>query len=93
MKIGILGTGDVGQALGTGFIGLGGPVPDLDRAELGKGLQALLGVLLDLIVGLVGEDLTMRLVSEVWPDQSEPDSAGYSAEAERPVGQGGMPAS
>jgi hypothetical protein len=63
-----------------GFTGLGGAVPKLDRAELGKGLQAVLGVLLDLIVGLVGEDLTMRLVSAVWPDQFEPDRAGYPAE-------------
>jgi hypothetical protein len=33
------------------------------------GLQAVLGILLDLLVGFIGEDLTLRLLRELWPDE------------------------
>jgi hypothetical protein len=41
---------------------------DVEAGEAGKGLVAVLGLLLDLLVGFIGEDLTFRLVREVWPD-------------------------
>ena len=48
--------------------GLGEHVVDLDAAEVASGLQALLGVLLDLVIGLIGEDLTIAVVRGAWPD-------------------------
>jgi hypothetical protein len=49
------------------FEGLSESVRDVGAAEAGKGLLAVLGTLLDLLVGFIGEDLTLRLVREVWP--------------------------
>jgi hypothetical protein len=43
-------------------------VHDVEAGEAGKGLLAVLGTLLDLLVKFIGEDLTVRLVREVWPD-------------------------
>jgi hypothetical protein len=48
--------------------GLAERMHDIDAVEAGKGLEAVLGILLDLLVGFIGEDLTLRLVREVWPD-------------------------
>lgn len=41
---------------------------DVDPAEVASGLQALLGVLFDMVVGLIGEDLTIAMVKGAWPD-------------------------
>jgi len=41
---------------------------DMDPAEVADGLQALLGILLELVVGLIGEDLTINVVRAAWPD-------------------------
>jgi hypothetical protein len=41
---------------------------DVKAAEASAGLVAVLGAMLDLLVGFIGEDLTARLVREVWPD-------------------------
>ena len=50
------------------FEGLDARVQQVGPAEAGKGVQAVLGALLDLLVGLLGEDLTLGLVRDVWPD-------------------------
>ncbi len=41
---------------------------DVDPREAGDGLKAILGIPLDLLVGFIGEDLTLSLVRQVWPD-------------------------
>jgi len=59
------------RAIATPDIGLQGlseRIVDLDAAEVGSGLQALLGVLLDLVIGLIGEDLTIAVVRGAWPE-------------------------
>jgi hypothetical protein len=48
--------------------GLSERIVDLRAAEVASGLQALLGVLLDLVIGLIGEDLTIAVVRGAWPD-------------------------
>jgi hypothetical protein len=48
--------------------GLSEHIVDVDAAEVATGLQALLGVLLDLVVGLIGEDLTIGMARGAWPD-------------------------
>jgi hypothetical protein len=50
------------------LVGLSEHARDLEADDAGKGLVAVLGHLLDLLVGFIGEDLTFRLVREVWPD-------------------------
>jgi hypothetical protein len=50
------------------FEGLGPPVLDLEAGEAGRGLHTVLRIMLDLLVGFIGEELTLRLVREVWPD-------------------------
>jgi hypothetical protein len=45
-----------------------GLIERVHNVEAGEALVALLGTLLDLLVGFIGEDLTMRLVREVWPE-------------------------
>jgi hypothetical protein len=56
----------------TCFEGLGERAHQVEADEAGKGLLAvlriLLDLLLDLLVGFIGEDLTLHLVREVWPD-------------------------
>jgi hypothetical protein len=46
--------------------GLDDRTHDVDASDARKGLLALLGTLLDLLVGFIGEDLTLCLVREVW---------------------------
>jgi hypothetical protein len=60
------------------FEGLDEHVHDVDPSEVGQGLRAVLGTMLDLLVGFIGEDLTMRLLREVWPDLAyrEPSRPG-----------------
>jgi hypothetical protein len=48
--------------------GLDAHVLDVNASEVRKGLLAVLGLVLDLLVAFIGEDLTLRLVREVWPD-------------------------
>jgi len=48
--------------------GLPERVHGLEADEVGDGLLTLLGTLLDLLVGFIGEDLTLRLARDVWPD-------------------------
>jgi len=57
-----------GATTDTCLQGLSEHVMDLEAAEVAHGLQALLGVLLDLVVGLIGEDLTIGVVRAAWPD-------------------------
>jgi hypothetical protein len=47
---------------------------DIDSREVGAGLQAVVGILLSLLVGFIGEDLILTIVRDVWPDlpASEP---------------------
>jgi hypothetical protein len=49
------------------FEGLSECVHGIGAAEASQGLLAVLSRLLDLLVGFIGEDLTLRLVREVWP--------------------------
>jgi hypothetical protein len=48
--------------------GLAERTRDIEPGEARRGLAAVLGIMLDLLVGCIGEDLTVRLVREVWPD-------------------------
>jgi hypothetical protein len=57
-----------GAAPDTCLQGLSERIVDVDAATVANGLQALLGVLLDLVVGLIGEDLTIGVVRGAWPD-------------------------
>jgi hypothetical protein len=41
---------------------------ELEVGQMKMGLVAVVATLLDLLVGFIGEDLTMRLVREIWPD-------------------------
>jgi hypothetical protein len=49
------------------FEGLSERSQTVEANEARMGLVAVLGILLDVLVGLVGEDLTVRLVGEIWP--------------------------
>jgi hypothetical protein len=48
-------------------------VPPADARRLSEGRVALLTHLLSLLVAFIGEDLTLRLVSDVWPKLSVKD--------------------
>lgn len=48
--------------------GLDERLQDVGSSEASAGLHAVLGAMLDLLVGFIGEDLTVRLVREVWPN-------------------------
>jgi hypothetical protein len=50
------------------FEGLDARLHDIEAGAACKGLLAVMGLLLDLLVGFIGEDLTLRLVREAWPD-------------------------
>jgi hypothetical protein len=50
------------------FDGLDARLQEVGLAETGKGVQAVLSALLYLLVGLLGEDLTLGLVGDLWPD-------------------------
>ena len=55
--------------------GLAERMQDIDAIEAAQGLQAVLGILIDLLFGFIGKDLTVGLVREVWPDLPEPEPA------------------
>jgi hypothetical protein len=65
--------------------GLSEHIVDLEAAELASGLQALLGVLLDLVIGLIGEDLTIAVVRDAWPELP-PLNATHSVSFRPPLG-------
>jgi hypothetical protein len=65
--------------------GLNEHIIEVDGAEAASGLQALLGVLLELVIGLIGEDLTIAVVREAWPDLP-PIKATPSLSFRTPVG-------
>jgi hypothetical protein len=50
------------------FAGLRKRVLSFEVSEVRTGLVAVLGILLDLLVGFVGAGLTWRMVRDVWPD-------------------------
>lgn len=50
------------------FDGLAEHLRGVEPAAADAALQAVLGRVLDLLVGFIGEDLTLHLVREVWPD-------------------------
>jgi hypothetical protein len=50
------------------FEGLRERMDDVQLVEANNALFAVLSALLDLLVTFIGEDLTLRLVREVWPD-------------------------
>ena len=50
------------------LVGLSERMTNVEAGEARRGLLAVLGLMLDLLVGFIGEDLTFRLVREVWPD-------------------------
>lgn len=54
------------------FEGLTDRMHDIDVDEAGRGLRAVLGILLDLLVAFMGEDLTLMLLRDVWPDLALP---------------------
>jgi hypothetical protein len=60
--------------------GLPERMTDVQADQAHAGLLAVLGAVLDLLVGFIGEDLTIRLLREVWPnlpfqDQVRPASS------------------
>jgi hypothetical protein len=57
-----------GIAPATCLEGMSEHVHDIDTGEAVKELLAVLGTLIDLLVRFIGEDLTLRLVREVWPE-------------------------
>ena len=57
-----------GLPLETCLVGLDERLHGVKTSDASAGLLALLGAMLDLLVGFIGEDLTVRLVREVWPD-------------------------
>ena len=61
-----------GRVPGLCLAGLAEQVRDRETGEAGRGLLAVLDAVLDLLVELIGEDLTSRLVREVWPDSPLP---------------------
>jgi hypothetical protein len=65
--------------------GLSEHIVGLDAAEVASGLQALLGVLVDLVIGLIGEDLTIAVVRGAWPELP-PIKATHSLSFRPPVG-------
>jgi hypothetical protein len=73
-----------GAAPDTYLQGLSERIVEVDAAEVANGLQALLGVLLDLVVGLIGEDLTIGVVRGAWPDLP-PLKASHSLSFRPPV--------
>jgi len=48
--------------------GLGEQLQGVNLGEARAGLLTVIGLLLDLLVGFIGEELTLRLVRDVWPD-------------------------
>lgn len=56
-----------------------------ERAEVTAGFAAVLAHILGLLVVFIGEDLTRRLVRQVWPeaDLGEPESGSEEEEAKR----------
>jgi hypothetical protein len=60
---------------------------DVDPAEARRGVEALLGIVLSLLGGFIGDQLTTRLVQEVWPDlptvepSHAPGSDGHEADS------------
>jgi len=60
-----VGAGTVPEAC---FEGLRERAHDVEADEVRKGLSAVLVAQLDLLVAFIGEDLTLRLVGEVWPE-------------------------
>jgi hypothetical protein len=57
-----------GTALEACLEGLREQLHDVEAGEASKGVLAVVAALLDLVVGFIGEDLSLRLVREVWPD-------------------------
>jgi hypothetical protein len=53
------------------LVGLGEVDPQLDKHEVTQGEVVLIAHLVALLVGFVGEDLTVSLVREVWPTARE----------------------
>jgi hypothetical protein len=64
-----------GSAPATCLEGMGEHVHKIDTGEAVRELLAVLGTLLDLLVRFIGEDLTQRLVREVWPELPSRESA------------------
>jgi hypothetical protein len=52
--------------------GLSERVHAVEIGEARDGLEAMLSVLLDLVVGFIGEGLTRRLVQDLWPELASP---------------------
>jgi hypothetical protein len=64
-----------GVAPDTCLQGLSECMSTINIVEGRDGLQAVLSVLLDLLVGFIGEGLTTRLVQDVWPELPAPKPA------------------
>jgi hypothetical protein len=61
-----------GTVPGLYLAGLAERVHDRETGDAGRGLLAVLDAVLDLLFQLIGEDLTSRLLREVWPDAPLP---------------------
>jgi hypothetical protein len=59
-----------GMAPATWLEGLDRQVQDVDADEVNSAVVAVLAGLLDLLVRFIGENLTLRLVQEAWPELS-----------------------
>lgn len=63
-----LGGVRAGLPPGPCYEGLSDSTRDVATTEVARGLLAVLGTLLALLVKYIGEELTLRMVWEVWPD-------------------------
>ena len=57
-----------GRPPGTCLMGLSERMHDFESGQPEKALRAVLSIVVDLMIGFIGEDLTWRLMRDVWPD-------------------------
>ena len=50
------------------MLGLEETLRDIDTDEARQGLITVLTSLIDLLVGFIGDELTVRLLGDVWPE-------------------------
>jgi hypothetical protein len=50
------------------FVGLYESIRDVEIGKAGAAVLAVLSAMLDLLMGFLGEELTLGLVQEIWPD-------------------------
>jgi hypothetical protein len=77
-QFGFLVAVQVGSGSGPCLVKLAETVQGVDPAEVYDGLAALLAHIIELLTTFIGDDLTLHLLAEVWPDVP-PGRAGGGA--------------